>query len=248
MGWERTEAEATLLSWQHRQTQPCRTVNTAVFESLPKPRPRGPPGQTGVKTAEPGSLRFPRRACPRVPGSSQGRTGAGLGPPFGGRPPLPSEQTEGSRSCRAPPATDEAEGCSLGTGSAGAVGAEEMPCPRIVPGKPGLITSTGGLARHGPAPILPWEGQGWQEADPSGWLEMGGLGILPPRSSASSFILTRSPASPSSQLSCPPPARLPAHTARCSPSSSPRFFPPPHVPSVALFARPPAPSLCLNRY
>lgn len=36
--------QATLLSWQHRQTQPCRAVNTAVFESLfLNPEPRGPP-------------------------------------------------------------------------------------------------------------------------------------------------------------------------------------------------------------
>lgn len=93
-------------------------------------------------------------------------------------------------------------------------GAEEMPCPRIVPGKPGLITSTGGLARHRPAPSSLGGGRGWQETDPFGWLEVGGRGnpchpgrLPPPLFSAPS------PASPSSQLSCPPPARLPAHRA-----------------------------------
>lgn len=127
-------------------------------------------------------------------------------------------------------------------------GAEEIPCPRIVPGKPGLITSTGGLARHGPAPSSLGGGRGWQETDPFGWLEMGGRGnpchpgrLPPPLFSA------RSPASPSSQLSCPPPARLPAHRA-LFPFLFPSLLSSPSC-SLGRTLRPPhLPSLYLNRY
>lgn len=110
-------------------------------------------------------------------------------------------------------------------------------------GNPGLITSTGGLARHGPAPSSLGGGRG-VAGDRSLRLAGGGWPqeSLPPPPLFSAP--RRSPASPSSHLSCsappppsPSPRRLHAHSA-LFPSSSSLCFPPPLVPLVALFARP----------
>ena len=123
----------------------------------------------------------------------------------------------------------------MGAGSGGAVGRRReashqagtdgrRPCPRLVPGNPGLITRTSCLARHGPAPSSPGRGRRWQETDPFGWLESGGLRNpchsqrrLPPFFSSP----LPSPASASSHLSCSP---LPAHRAVPLPLPLSAFF------------------------
>lgn len=158
-----------------------------------------------------------------------------MGPPFGGRlSPWSRQRPALHAGCL--PLQKGTEGCSLGTGSGGAVGRRREASHqagadggRLVPGNPGLITRTSTALLHPPQ-----EGAGWQETDPFGWLEGGGLRNpchsrrLPPFSSSpvpclcqlSSFLL-------------PPPG-----PPRRSPSSSPLCFPPPLLPLVELFTCP----------
>ena len=196
------------------------TTPSASASLFLNPEPRSPPWTERSEDSRARGVQspIPRRACPWQGWTPQGRGRAGLGLLSEVASPLGADRgqplTQGASRCR------REQGCSLGAGSGGAVGRRReashqaatdgrRPCPRLVPGNPGLITRTSCLARHGPAPSSPRRGRRWQETDPFGWLEGGGLRI---------------PATPgdASFLSCP--LLLPA-----------LIFPAPHSPPTVPF-------------